>query len=144
MLSPTRQLVQLAAEVGSSQALRTNETGHFRPTVGGRSPHNKFRPKGLMKKPWRYWLGTVALCEIHKYLIHKHTFVHLVREIAQNCQRFDLHFQVHTVMTLQEAVEYYLTSLLKDASQCAIHVKYVTIMLKDIQLACCICGEHLH
>ena len=47
--------------------------------------------------------------------------MHLVREIAQNCGRFDLHLlQVHAVMVLQEAVEYYLTDLLEDANLCTI------------------------
>ena len=53
-----------------------------------------------VKKPRRYWLGTVALYEIHQFL--------------------------------------------EDANLCAIHVKCITIMPKDIQLAWHICGEHPH
>ena len=48
------------------------------------------------------------------------------------------------VVALKEAAEYYLTSLLEDANLSAIHAKCVTIMLKDIQLAHCICEQHLH
>ena len=32
----------------------------------------------------------------------------------------------------------------QDGNLCAIHTKRVTIMPEDIQLACHICGEHLH
>ena len=69
--------------------------------------------------------------------------MHLVCKIAQACEKHDLCFQIHMVRGLQDANEYYLTSLLKDANLCIIHAKYVTIMPKDIQLAHCICGKHL-
>ena len=55
-----------------------------------------------------------------------------------------MHFQVCAVLTLQEAAEYYLVSLLEDANLCAIHAKHVTIVPKDIQLTHYICGQHLH
>ena len=105
---------------------------------------------GHVKKLQRYWLGRVALHKICWYqmstelLSCKCPFTCLVCKIAQDCGRYDLHFQVCVVMALQEAAEYYLTSLLEDVNLCAIHTKHVTIMPKDIQLAHCICGEHLH
>ena len=68
--------------------------------------------------------------------------MHLVHEIAQVWGKHNLCFQVHAVQLLQEAIEYYLTSLLEDANLCTIHAKHVTIMPKDIQLACCIHGDH--
>ena len=68
----------------------------------------------------------------------------VVHGIAQDLGRFDLCFQVCLVMALQEAAEFYLTSLLEDANSCHIHAKCPTIMHKDIQLAHCIHGEHLH
>ena len=77
-------------------------------------------------------------------LIHKCPFLHLVCEIAQDVGRYDLHFQVYAVMALQEAAEYYLTCLLEDMNPYMIHIKCITIMPKDIQLACHIHGEHLH
>ena len=58
--------------------------------------------------------------------------------------KYDMHFQVCAVLTLQEAAEYYLVSLLEDANLCAIYVKFVMIMPKNIQLAHHIHGEHLH
>ena len=55
-----------------------------------------------------------------------------------------MHFQGHAIICLQEAAEAYVVGLMEDTNLCAIHAKRVTIMPKDIQLACCICGEHLH
>ena len=55
-----------------------------------------------------------------------------------------MHFQVHTILTLEEAAEYYLVSLLEDANLCAIHAKCIAIMPKDTQLAHHIHGQHLH
>ena len=55
-----------------------------------------------------------------------------------------MHFQVHAILTLQEAAEAYLVGLLEDANLCPIHAKCTTIMPKDIQLAQHIHGEHLH
>ena len=98
--------------------------------------------KGELKKPWRYWLGTYQISTEH--IIHKCPFLLLVCEIAQKCGKYDLHFQVHAVMVLQEAVEYYLTSFMEDANLCTIHMKCLTIMPKDSQLVHHICGEHLH
>ena len=50
-------------------------------------------------------------------------------------------FRCGAVQVLQEATKYYLTSLLEDANLCAIHTKHVTIIPKDIQLACHVHGE---
>ena len=98
----------------------------------------------------RYQPGTVAICEIHWFqksteiLICKLPFSCLVHEIAQEVGKFNMCFQVHAVLTLQEPAEAYLVSLLEYANLCMIHVKHVTIMPKGIQLAQCIHGEHLH
>ena len=58
--------------------------------------------------------------------------------------QYNMHFQMHTILTLQEAAEAYLAGLLEDANICAIHMKHVTIMPKDIKLTQFICGKHLH
>ena len=42
---------------------------------------------------------------------------------------------------IQEAAEAYLINLLEDTNLCAIHVKRVTIMQKDMQLARRLRGE---
>ena len=110
-------------------------------------------PKGGVRKPHRYWPGTVALKEIRRYqkstelLIRKLPFQRLVREIASDydvitsplCGK--VKFQSAAVMALQEAAEAYLVGLFEDTNLCAIHAKQVTIMPKDIELARRICGE---
>ena len=102
--------------------------------------------KQNIKKPHRYCPGTVALHEICRYqkstdlLIQKLPFQCLIREIAQDFKT-DLCFQSSAIMVLQEAAEYYLVSLFEDTNLCCIHAKCVTIMPKDIQLACRIWGE---
>ena len=100
-----------------------------------------------MKKPHRYWPGTVALQEIWRYqkltklLIRKLPFQRLVREIAQDLGKKDICFQSGAIIALQEASKAYLVDLLEDSNMCAIHAKRVTIMPKDIQLARRIRGE---
>ena len=98
-------------------------------------------------KPRKYWPGMVALREIQRYqkstelLIRKLPFQQLVREIAQDLGKMNMHFQSGAIMALQEASEAYLVGLLEDSNLCTIHTKRVTIMLKDIQLAHRIIGE---
>jgi histone H3 len=59
----------------------------------------------------------------------------LVREVAQQ-HRNDLPFQSTAILALQEASEAYLVGLYEDTNLCTIHAKHVTIMPKDMQLAC--------
>ena len=81
-----------------------------------------------------------ALKDIQKYqkgadlLIRRLLFQRLVREITQK-RREGLRFQSATVLALQEAGEAFLVGHLEQANLCAIHVKQVMIMPKDIQLA---------
>jgi histone H3 len=95
---------------------------------------------GTARKPRRYRPGTVALREIRRFqksselLIRKAPFSRLVREIAENME-VPFRFQSTAVLALQEASEAYLIGLFEDTNLCAIHVKMVTIMPKDIQLA---------
>ena len=90
--------------------------------------------------------GMQALNEIQKYqkgadlLIRRVPFQILVREIIQKW-REGLKLQSSVVLALQEAGEAFLVGLLKQANICAIHVKWVTIMPKDKQLACRIRGD---
>ena len=86
------------------------------------------------EKPWRYQLGTVALhkiCQFQKStdpLICKLPFLHLVHEITLEVGHYDMCFQVHAILTWQEAAKAYLVGLLKDTNLCAIHVECITIM----------------
>ena len=103
------------------------------------------RTSGI-RRPHCYRPSTVTLREIRRYqsstklLIRKLLFAHLVQEIAQDFKT-DLRFQREAIAALQEAGEAYLVSLFEDTNLCAIHVKRVTIMPKDIQLAHRIRGE---
>ena len=103
--------------------------------------------QGQQKKPHRYRPGTVALQEIRRYqkstelVIGKLPFQRLVWEVAQDLGKMNVRFQSRAIMALQEALEAYLVGLLEDANLCAVHTKWVTIMPKDIQLACRIRGE---
>jgi histone H3 len=64
----------------------------------------------------------------------------LAREVAQQ-HRTDLQFQSMAFLTLQEASKAYLVGVCEDTNLRAIHAKHVTIMPKDMQLACRIQGE---
>jgi histone H3 len=61
-------------------------------------------------------------------------FQRIVREIAQDFKT-DICFQAKTLEALLEASEAYLIGLFEDTNLIAIHVKCVTIILKDIQFA---------
>ena len=149
-LLPTWQFAQMAAEARPSM-LGGEEPARKKIwlTVGGKTP----RRSSWRLRKWRSPRGTGQgqwLCEIHQFqkctelLIHKFPFLHLVWEIAQEAGKFDMCFQAHAILTLQEAAEAYLVGLLENANLCVIHVKHITIMPKDIQLAWSIHEEHLH
>ena len=149
--SPTRQLAQMATEVKALMSVGEKPVQKkLWLTMGGKAPRKEFLKTGLLKRPWKYWPGIVALCEICQFqkstelLICKCPFSCLVWEISQEVGKYDLHFQVHVVLTLQVAAEFYLVGLLEDATLCMIHTKHVTIMPNDVQLAHHIHGQHLH
>ncbi len=48
--------------------------------------------------------------------------------------------QSTAVLALQEAAEYFMVDVFSDTNLCAMHGKRVTIMNKDMVLACCIRG----
>ncbi|XP_021109846.1 histone H3.3-like [Heterocephalus glaber] len=142
-------------KLGPCTLARTKQTA--RKSNGGKAPRKQLATKtarksapstGGVKKPHRYRPGTVALREIRRYqkstelLIRKLPFQRLVREIAQDFKT-DLRFQSAAIGALQEASEAYLVGLSEDTNLCAIHAKRVTIMPKDIQLACRIRGERV-
>ena len=51
--------------------------------------------------------------------------------------------QASAILALHEVAESYLVWLLEDGHLCAIHMKRITLMPKDLQLARCIRGEVL-
>ena len=146
---PTQQLAQMAAEAGPSASGEEPAQRKLCRTIGGKAPRKEFLKAGKVKKPRKYWPGTVALHKIRWYqkstelLIQKLPFSWLVREITQEVGKRDMRFQGSTIICLQEAAEAFLVSLLEDTNLCTIHAKRVTIMPKDVQLARLIRGEHL-
>ena len=109
-LLPTRKLAQMAAEAGPSK-LGGEALAHkkLHPTVGGKTPQKEFLQAGKVKKTRKYQPGTVALCEIQWFqkstevLIWKLPFSWLVCEIALEVGKYDMHFQGHAIIYLQEA-----------------------------------------
>ncbi len=124
--------------------------------------------QGGIKKPHRYWPGTVALCEIRRFqkgtelLIQKapfqHLFCQIMHELNHKVIRKDSHtivipnghhyieqkcMQSTAMLALHEAAEYYLVELFEWANLCAMHAKCVTIRPKDMQLARRIRGERV-
>ena len=149
--SPTWQLAQMAVEARPS-TLGREEPAHkkFWPTVGGKAPWKEFLQVVLLKKPQKLptrdsgFSQDLPVSKEHRPLIQKRTFSWLVCKIAPEVGKYDLHFQAHAILCLQEAAEAYLVRLMEDVNLCAIHAKMVTIMPKDIQLAQHIHGEHLY
>ena len=103
---------------------------------------------GGVKKPQRYCPGTVALREIRRsqkitdLLIRKVPFQRLAREVLQDLNKPGSYpcfnatrFQATSLLAIQESVEAFSVGLFEDVNLCAIHVRRVTIMPKDMQLA---------
>ncbi len=97
-------------------------------------------------KPHRWRPGTVALREIQKFrkntdlLIRKAPFQCLVCKIALKFGKSNLQMQSTAVLALQEAAEYFMVDVFSNTNLCTMHGKHVTIMNKDMVLACCIQG----
>jgi histone H3 len=73
-------------------------------------------------------------------LIRKAPFQRLVHEIALKFGKSDLWMQSTAVLALQEAAEYFMVDVFSNTNLCTMHGKRVTIMKKDMVLACCIQG----
>ncbi len=99
------------------------------------------------RKPHRWHPGRVALREIPKFqittdlLIRKTTFQRLVQVIVHDMSRkSDLQMQSTALLALQETTEYFMADVFNDTNLCMQHCKRVTILLKDLVLACPIQG----
>jgi histone H3 len=96
-----------------------------------------------MRKPHRWRPGTVAAREIRKFqkttdlLIRKAPFQRLVHKIVEQVYgKSDLQMQSTALLTLQEAVEYFMVDVFSNTNLCTMHGKRVTIMNKGMILAC--------
>ena len=113
--SPTQQLAQMAVETGPSTSGGEEPAKRkLQLTMGGKAPQKEFLKARKVKKSQRYWLGTVALHKICWFqsstglLIPKLHFSCLVNKIFLEVGCYDMHFQVHAILSLQEAAEAYL------------------------------------
>ena len=103
-----------------------------------------------VKEAQRYWLGILVLCKICQFqkstelLICKLPFSCLVCKIAQEIGKIWHVLPGTHSPDSAGSCRVYLVGLLEDGNLCAIHVKCITFMPKDIQLANCTCGYHLH
>jgi histone H3 len=128
---------------------RTKQTA--RKSTGGAIPRYHLATKSAqatvqkaiaMSKPHRWRPGTVALREIQKFqkntdlLIRKAPLQCLIRKIALKFGKSDLQLQSTAVLALQEAAEYFMVDVFSDTNLCPMHGKHVTIMKKDMVLAC--------
>ena len=113
--------------------------------AAGKAARNRITTGGI-KKPCRFRSGSVALREICHYqkstelLCHKLPVSRLIRKIAQDFKT-DLYWQASAIVALHEVMEAYMVGLFEDTVLCCIHARWVTIMPKDMQLSCHICGE---
>jgi histone H3 len=129
----------------------TKQTAHK--STGGAIPRYHLATKAAqataqkviaVRKPHRWRPGTVALREIQKFqnntdlLIRKAPFQRLVCKIALKFGKSNLRLQSTAVLALPEAAEYFMVDVFSDTNLCAMHGKRVTIMKKDMVLACCI------
>jgi histone H3 len=73
-------------------------------------------------------------------LIRKAPFHRLVCKFALKFGKSNLQMQSTAVLALQEAAEYFMVDVFSNTNLCAIHGKRVTIMKKDMVLACHIQG----
>ncbi|XP_055973740.1 histone H3.1-like [Sorex fumeus] len=119
------QLLPLQGRDGGAQQLSIEAPCKSTPATGG------------VKKPHCYWSDTLALREIHQML-----FQWLVCKIVQDLKT-DLHSQSWAIIVLREACKAHLVRLFEDTNLCAFPTKRVTIIPKDIQLACRIRGERV-
>ena len=121
------------------------ENAALRMTGPNATPQGYYQNSKEQKKfKWRP--GTRALREIRFYqkstmLLLRHIpFMRLIQEISQDFKT-DLRYTAEAVYTIQSAAEAYLARLFDDTNLCAIHIKCVTVMPKDMQLARRIRGE---
>ncbi len=131
----------------------TKQTAHK--STGGAIPccHLATKAAGVtvqkviaVRKPHCWRPGMVAPREIRKFqkntdlLISKAPYQRLVHKIALKFGKSDLQMQSTAVLALQEAAEYFMVDVFSNTNLCAMHSKRVTIMNKDMVLACCIQG----
>ena len=87
--SPTWQLAQMAVVDGPSTSAEGEPSRKkLHPTVGGKASRKEFLKAGVLKKPWKYCMGTVALNEICQFQKSTELLIcSLLTFGLQNCSR---------------------------------------------------------
>ena len=124
----------------TKRTARKDEVGKKWSAFAKKQPRSQKGQAMTQQQTHRYGPGMVALREIRRY--QKSTEL-LIRKLPFQRLGHGVGYRVTPAMmlALQEAAEAYLVQLLEDSNLSAIHVKWVTIQPKDIQLARRICGE---
>lgn len=79
---------------------------------------------------------------LEELLIRELPIQHLSSEMSYGFKP-DLCLQISAILAVQKAAEAYLVGAFEDANLCAIHVRHVSIMLRDMNLARRIRGERM-
>ena len=148
-MAHTKSSIKHRAEAGSSGSIpQILPTATLPIQTKPKMAARRKPPKLVNPVMKQYRAGTKALKAIGRFqkstelLIPKLPFWRLIQEIIQKeCTWF--HVQAGAVLALHEAAEAYLVCLFENTNLCAIYVKYVTIMPKDMQLAHRIRGKML-
>ena len=136
----TKQLVAKTVHLGVTRRVASNKC-HVMPAkcsdpVMGRRHHYRPGTRSL-REIWYYQKRVGLLCS-------KLAFSCLICEICHHDLDIpDIRFQASAIGAIQEGTEAYLVGLLEDTQLEAIHGRHVTIMPKDIHIACRIWGEKL-
>jgi len=94
----------------------------------------------LIRKPYKYKPGTVALREIRKQqkrtdtVLPKASFQRLVRELSINFKS-DLRFEREALLALQEAAESHLVNVFQHSHNLAIYTGRKTLRKTDVEMS---------
>ena len=97
-------------------------------------------PQRKKPRPYRLRPGTKALREVRKLqktthmVIPRIPFERIVREVLQDFSS-NKRLSSGSIQALQEAAETYLTEMLREGNNYAIHAKRTTVSIADLQCA---------
>ena len=106
----------------------------------GMSGEPASEPERKKTRPYRLRPGTKALREVRKLqktthmVIPRIPFERIVREVLQDFSG-NKRLSSGSIQALQEAAETYLTEMLREGNNYAIHAKRTTVSIADLQCA---------
>ena len=146
---PTWQLAQMAAEAGPSALGEEPVRRNLHPTVGGKAPQKSSSwPESKEDQEVLAWpscpLGDMAVPKEHRAPYQETPLLTASPwDSPSSGAKLICASKGAPLYACRRLAEGYVVRFMEDANLCAIHVKWVTIMPKDIQLAHHIWGEHL-